>query len=898
MGEHGDHEGRLRNGVEDVAADRAQVAALGDAGLPGNQPVEDGQERRDGDRGEDEERPRGGRGARHGPRAGQRQERAGGRQGAAQIVRHLPAPDQGNPCPEDPRQELPVAAGPAMLAGRGYSVVRGRALEELDVGGQSGAREQPLEKIVAQQGVFRHAPGQGRFEGVDVVDPLARVRPLAEEILVDVGRGGRVRVDTGLTGRKLLEDGALPPRERRGDPRLQQAISLDDAAGGGIEAGPIERVGHRADQSIDGAPRLARIRIQGDDVPNIRRCLFDRVRGEQKGGVARSSKQAVQLMKLPALALPSHPDAFTFVPEPAAMKEKESVAAVRRRTVALVQSRDALARRGQENLIIRHGFLGCVRPVGEDAESEVTVGVRQVVHFQPLHLLVDFGAGGEQGGHDHHGAEGPRHTIAKLESRQRIRLHHRRHEAIHEHDGQIRRRYDGEEAEHDEHAGSHAGGPCHEKRQGEDGQGEQADRPEVSERCPRDIGAEEPAGQRGAAAEDRFQPTPSRSQQIEPGIVPAAIVDVAPRRLPDGFPSHVELAAARASRELLDGMAVAVARGEVHGEIVDVRLKHAVDQADALEELIPLQRGHQAHAHDHVPDGDVHGGLPLVLDADDLVGRRPLGGEALVQPYEGGGHRRILVTEPLNKLHREGRSERPLLELLEGQGSRPRVVAAHSEEIVGEGVRGLARRTPTHDALRESSKILHQHHPQGDGDRPQLADGQRLDALIGQHESAEQIRIEATVRVRDKGPGDAVDTRIADKGPVGQLGQLPVEARRQIVADLAQLLIHDVEVVDEPFRRGHDRALFADCLGHRAIRLAQDAPVVLDAREQRTSPHGSAEHRLGGRQALRVLLEALDPEELRPDRLLDHVGSQLGAWGLSRSHRSPCRFLRVSREKR
>jgi hypothetical protein len=43
-----------------------------------------------------------------------------------------------------------------------------------------------------------------------------------------------------------------------------------------------------------------------------------------------------------------------------------------------------------------------------------------------------------------------------------------------------------------------------------------------------------------------------------------------------------------------------------------------------------------------------------------------------------------------------------------------------------------------------------------------------------------------------------------------------------------------------------------------------------------------------------VLLEALDPEELRPDRLLDHVGSQLGAWGLSRSHRSPCRFLRVS----
>ncbi len=170
--------------------------------------------------------------------------------------------------------------------------------------------------------------------------------------------------------------------------------------------------------------------------------------------------------------------------------------------MALVQLRDALARRGQQILVARHGFLGRVRPVREDGKPQVAVGVRQVVHFQPFHLLVDLAAIGQQRGNDHHGAERRRHTIAKLESWQSSGFHHGGHEAIHERYGQIRRRDDGEEAEHDENGWSHAGCPRGEEGQREQSQGEKADGTEIPEGGRRDIGTEEAARERGPAAED------------------------------------------------------------------------------------------------------------------------------------------------------------------------------------------------------------------------------------------------------------------------------------------------------------------------------------------------------------------------------------------------------------
>ena len=69
----------------------------------------------------------------------------------------------------------------------------------------AGARERALEQVVAEQRVLGHAAGERRLERVDVVDALADVAALVEEVLIDVGHGGRVRIEADVAGEDLRE---------------------------------------------------------------------------------------------------------------------------------------------------------------------------------------------------------------------------------------------------------------------------------------------------------------------------------------------------------------------------------------------------------------------------------------------------------------------------------------------------------------------------------------------------------------------------------------------------------------------------------------------------------------------------------------------------------------------
>ena len=154
-------------------------------------------------------------------------------QRAAEIVEHLPARHAVERAvtrgmSKNPRKQLPVAARPAMLA-IGRDIVSGRKLlDELDIGGEPGAREGAFEEIVAEQRVLGDASVERALEGVDVVDALAGIGAFAEQVLVDVGDGRRIGIDAAGAGEDALIERSVPAgREGWDDARLQDGIAVD-----------------------------------------------------------------------------------------------------------------------------------------------------------------------------------------------------------------------------------------------------------------------------------------------------------------------------------------------------------------------------------------------------------------------------------------------------------------------------------------------------------------------------------------------------------------------------------------------------------------------------------------------------------------------------------------------
>src|SRR5665647_681551 len=112
-------------------------------------------------------------------------------------------------------------------------------------------------------------------------------------------------------------------------------------------------------------------------------------------------------------------------------------------------------------------------------------------------------------------------------------------------------------------------------------------------------------------------------------------------------------------------------------------------------------------------------------------------------------------------------------------------------------------------------------------------------------------------------------SRVTREMAFGQLGELAVVVRGQVVADLAELFVDDGKVVDEPFGGRCDRTFVLDRTGQDAVRRHEDAAILGNAGRDGVSPTWRVSDRLGGGKGLRVLLQPLHAEELREDRLFE-----------------------------
>lgn len=120
--------------------------------------------------------------------------------------------------------------------------------------------------------------------------------------------------------------------------------------------------------------------------------------------------------------------------------------------------------------------------------------------------------------------------------------------------------------------------------------------------------------------------------------------------------------------------------------------------------------------------------------------------------------------------------------------------------------------------------------------------------------------------MRDEGPGQPKNPGIACERTVGELRQLPIVSRRQILPDLADLFLDEVIVVQQPFGRGNDTPAAFQLGGGRPVSGEQDGCIVVEPRVKGQDGRRPLRHRLRNGETLGVLLEAFLAEELFPYR--------------------------------
>jgi hypothetical protein len=123
----------------------------------------------------------------------------------------------------------------------------------------------------------------------------------------------------------------------------------------------------------------------------------------------------------------------------------------------------------------------------------------------------------------------------------------------------------------------------------------------------------------------------------------------------------------------------------------------------------------------------------------------------------------------------------------------------------------------------------------------------------------------------DEGDDQLVDARVSGEGPARELGELAVVAARETLPYLADVLLDDVEVVEQPLARRSDVGVAVGGVGEPGVGVVEDAPRVVEAREQaRAGPPARGEALLAGDGA-RALAQVLGAEQLAADGAREQV---------------------------
>src|SRR4051812_33560263 len=100
-------------------------------------------------------------------------------------------------------------------------VMSREVVEQFHVGNEAAASVVALDQVMAEDLVLREDIPNSGLEGIDLVDSLTGERTGSEQVLIDVGNGGCVRIDARGSSEDAGEKGARGGDQAQADARLQ-----------------------------------------------------------------------------------------------------------------------------------------------------------------------------------------------------------------------------------------------------------------------------------------------------------------------------------------------------------------------------------------------------------------------------------------------------------------------------------------------------------------------------------------------------------------------------------------------------------------------------------------------------------------------------------------------------
>ncbi len=289
---------------------------------------------------------------------------------------------------------------------------------------------------------------------------------------------------------------------------------------------------------------------------------------------------------------------------------------------------------------------------------------------------------------------------------------------------------------------------------------------------------------RGPNADSAFEQRSASVNEVIPhvgrAIVASDVGDTVTGEL-DGPAGHLVLRERALLCDILHHVAIAVTGGKIHVviNVSRVAAEGSLDSAHRLDEFSPIHRREKPKTADTVAHGDLVGRLVLAFELNEFFDGVIGLGKLLLKPAHRQGQARILASQAAGKFRDKRAGERRILADHVGQGQHqvPWLLLGDLQQAVCPEACGVAIPPTCRDPDGHAAQILDQSQTEHDRDRPQFAEFECDDGLVGGHEAAEVLGVHSPIHVRNQFLNDGINARIA--------GQRAVQEPRQFDAVLS-----------------------------------------------------------------------------------------------------------------